>query len=42
MINVWKLRGRDVNEELHSPSTRQPPSGPIHVQSTVQTLDKNY
>ena len=40
IINVWELRGRNVNEELHTPSIRQLPSDSINVQSTVQTLDK--
>ena len=39
IINVWALRGRNVNEELHTPSIRQLCPGPIHVQSRVQTLD---
>ena len=39
-LNVWELRGRNINEELHTPSLGQPPLGPICVQSTVQTLDK--
>ena len=41
-LNVRELRGRDVNEELHTPSIRQPTPGPIHVHSTVRNLDKKY
>ena len=37
-LNVRKLRGRSVNEELHTFSIRQPPPGPIHVHNTVQNL----
>ena len=40
IINVWELRGRNVSEELHTPSIRQLPPGPIHVQHTVQNVDK--
>ena len=39
IINVWELRGRNVNEELHSPSIRPLSPGPVCVQNTVQTLD---
>ena len=37
---MWELRCRNFNEELHTLSIRQLLSGQIHVQSTVQTLDK--
>ena len=40
IINVQELRGRNVNDKLHATSIRPPPPGPVHVQSTVQTLDK--
>ena len=40
VLNVWELRGRNVNKELHAPSIRPLPPGPVCVQSTVQTLDK--
>ena len=40
IINIQELRGRNVNEELHTPSIGTTMLGPIHVQSTVQTLDK--
>ena len=39
-LNVRELRGRNVNEKLHTPSIRQPLPGPIHVHSTVQNLKK--
>ena len=39
IIFMQELRGRNVNEELHTPSIKQLPPGPIHVQGTVQTLD---
>ena len=35
-LNIRELRGRSVNEELHIPSIRQPPQGPIHVHDAVQ------
>ena len=37
---MWELRGRNINEELYTPSIGQLPPGPIHVQSTVQMLVK--
>ena len=39
-MNMPELTGRNVNEELHTTSIRQPHPGPIHVKGTVQTLDK--
>ena len=30
-LNVRKLTGRNVKQELHTPSIRQPPPGPICV-----------
>ena len=39
-LNVRELRGRNVNEELHASSIRQPPPGLICVHSTVQNLKK--
>ena len=38
-LNISELRGRNVNEELHTPSIWQPPQGPIY---TVQNLEKKY
>ena len=38
IINIWQLRGRNVNDELHTHSIRQPPPGPICVLRTEQTL----
>ena len=35
-LNVRELRGRSVNEDLHTPSIRQPPPGPIHVHGAIQ------
>ena len=32
-LNVRELRGRSVNEELHTPSIRQPTLGLIHMHS---------
>ena len=40
IINVQQLRGRNISEELHTPSIRQPPLEPICVWSTVQILNK--
>ena len=40
-LNVRELRGRNVNEELHTPSIRQLPPGPMHAQSIVQNWEKN-
>ena len=40
IINMWELRGRNVNEELHTPSIRQPLPGPICVKRTVEMLGK--
>ena len=40
IINIWELRGRNVNEELHASSIRPQPPGPVCVKSTVQTSDK--
>ena len=34
-LKVRELRGESVNEELHMPSTRQPPPGPICVHGAV-------
>ena len=39
-FSVRKLRGRNVNEELQTPSIRQLPPGQIHIHSTVQKLQK--
>ena len=41
LLNVRDMRGRNVNEELHTPSTRQPTPDPIHVHNTVKYLEKN-
>ena len=41
LLNVRELRGRNANEELHIPSIRQLPPGPICVHSTVQNIEKN-
>ena len=41
VTNVRELKGRNVSEELHNPSIRQPPPGPICVHSTVNNLEKN-
>ena len=41
IIKIWELRGRNVKEELHTPSMKPPSPGPVHVQSTAQTLDNN-
>ena len=38
---VRKLRGRSVSEELHMPSIRQPPPGPICVHGAVQNSKIN-
>ena len=35
-LNLRELRGRSVNEELHTPSIRQPSLVPIHVHGAVQ------
>ena len=41
IINMWELRGGNVNEELHTPYIGPLlPSGLVHVQTTVHTLDK--
>ena len=39
-LNVRELRGRNISKELHTPSIRQPPPGPIHLHGTVQNLVK--
>ena len=36
-----ELRGRSVNEELHMPSIRQPPPGPICVHGAIQNSKLN-
>ena len=40
-FNVRKLRGRSVIEELHTPSIREPPLGPIHVHGAIQNSNVN-
>ena len=40
-LNIRELRGRCVNEELHTPSIRQPPPGPICVHGAIQNLKVN-
>ena len=35
-LNIRVLIGRSVNGELHMPSIRQPPPGPMHVYGAVQ------
>ena len=40
-LNVMELRGRSVNEELHMPSIRQPPPGPIYVHGAIQNSKVN-
>ena len=40
-LNVRWLRGRSVNEELHTTSIRQPHSGTIHVHGAVQDSSIN-
>ena len=40
LLNIRVLRGRNVNEELYTPSKSQPPQLPICVHSTVQNLEK--
>ena len=42
IINVQELRSRNFNEELYTPSIRQPPCGPIHAPGTIKTLKKPY
>ena len=39
-LNVQELRGRNVNEELHMPSIRQPSPGSINIHITVQNVEK--
>ena len=41
LLNVRELTGRNVNEELHTPSIRQPPQGPICVHGAVQNSKIN-
>ena len=41
LIKLRKLHDRSVNEELHMPSIRQPPPGPIHVHGAVQNSKHN-
>ena len=41
LLNIREMTGRNINEELHIPSIRQPHPGPIHVLSTVHNLEKN-
>ena len=40
-LNVRELRGRSVNEELHTCSIKQPPPHPIHLHSVVQNSKIN-
>ena len=40
-LNVRELRGRSVNEELHTPPLGQPSAGPIHVHGAIQTSKVN-
>ena len=39
-LNVRELRGRNVNEELHTPFIRQPPPDLICSHSTVKNLER--
>ena len=40
LLNARELRGRSVNEELHTPSIRQPPPGLKCVHSKFKNLQK--
>ena len=40
IINIWEVRGRTVNEELHATSIWPLPPDPVPIQNIVQTLDK--
>ena len=39
-LNVRELSGKSVSE-LHMPSIRQPPQGPIHVHGAIQNPKVN-
>ena len=39
-LSVRELRGKNVKEELHTPSIGQPPPGPLCVHSTEQNLER--
>ena len=36
LLHVRELRGKKVNEELHTPPIRQPSPGPTHLHSITQ------
>ena len=40
-LSVRELRDRNINEELHTPSIRQPSPGQIHVHGAVQNSKIN-